>query len=244
MEFRETNTSQFRISYFGRWRGVWHVSLRNTSGATLWIDDYEVPPNGNIDYEICPRGRRPLAFDFDVGLGSGRQFFHLGWGTDSGRVGLLLRDRYGTGRWFLEDRDAVAKPIVLPLAPAMAAPLEEAATAPLPAATAPKTCGHACHLHLETCCACSDMRPIAAGYLRYIDGIGTVMDGARHDGYCSLCKARAPAVVEEAEDDTDVRDFYRLVLQQVYFRDTALLVGILRSQGLPMDAFLRAVSLL
>jgi hypothetical protein len=235
MEFRETNTSQFRISYFGRWRGVWHVSLRNTSGATLWIDDYEVPPNGNIDYEICPRGRRPLAFNFDVGLGGSRQFYHLGWGADSGRVGLLLRDRYGTGCWFLEDPHAVAKPIVLPLAPAMAAPLKEAATAP-------KTCGHACHLHLETCCACSDMRPIAAGYLRYIDGIGTVMDGVRHDGYCSLCKARAPAVVAEAEDDSDVRDFYRLVLQQVYFRDTALLVDILRSQGLNVGAFLRVVS--
>jgi len=178
MEFRETNTPQFRISYYGRWRGVWHVSLRNTSGATLWIDNYEVPPNGNIHYEICPRGRRPLAFDFDVGLGSGRQFYHLGWGADSGRVGLLLRDRYGTGRWFLEDPHAAAKPIVLPLAPAMAAPLEP---------------------------------------------------------------APAPAV-EEAEDDSDVRDFYRLVLQQVYFRDTALLTSILRDQGLPMDAFLRVMS--
>ena len=186
MEFRETNTPLFRISYFGRWRGVWHVSLRNTSGATLWIDNYEVPPNGNIDYEICPRGRRPLAFNFDVSVGGGRQFYHLGWGADSGRVGLLLRDRYGTGRWFLEDPHAVAKPVVLPLAPAMAAPLKEAATAPLEEA--------------------------------------------------------APAVVEEAADDTDVRDFYRLVLQQVYFRDTALLVSILRSQGLPMDAFLRVVS--
>lgn len=182
MEFRETNTPQFKIWYFGRYYGAWHVDLRNTSGETLWIDDYEVPPGGQIEYEICIRRKRPLVFDFTVGLGSGRQFFHLGWGTDSGRVGLLLRDRYGTGRWFLEDPHAVAeaaKPVVLPLAPAMAAPL--------PAAT-------------------------------------------------------APAPLEEAADDTDVRDFYRLILQQVYFRDTAFLVSILRSQNLNVDAFLRAVS--
>jgi len=223
MEFRETNTPQFKIWYFGRFYGAWHVDLRNTSGETLWIDDYEVPPGGQIEYEICIRRKRPLVFDFEVGLGSGRQFFRLGWVEGE----LLLRDLYGLGSWRLEDPHA---------APAVAV------TAPAPA-PGPKACSHACHLHLETCCACTDLRPIAPGYRRYVDGVGTVMDGQRHDGYCALCKARAaPAPAEEPEDDSDVRDFYRLVLQQVYFRDPALLVSILRSQGLPMDAFLRVVS--
>ncbi|KAF2185228.1 hypothetical protein K469DRAFT_164773 [Zopfia rhizophila CBS 207.26] len=45
-----------------------------------------------------------------------------------------------------------------------------------------------CSLLLPYCCACADKRPVASGYLAYVDGVGETMRGTRWQGYCLECK--------------------------------------------------------
>ncbi|KAK9467660.1 hypothetical protein V1512DRAFT_261687 [Lipomyces arxii] len=66
-----------------------------------------------------------------------------------------------------------------------------------------KTCEHAdsqCALSFETCCWCLDKRPHSATgkYDVYIDGRGTVNEGARWGMYCTPCKAYWAARTHES----------------------------------------------
>ncbi len=56
----------------------------------------------------------------------------------------------------------------------------------------PEHCPHklptSCRMSVPQCCACSDKRPHSLSYLKYIDGIGFVSQGSRHQNYCSYCR--------------------------------------------------------
>jgi hypothetical protein len=55
-----------------------------------------------------------------------------------------------------------------------------------------KHCGHTCSTSSvkETCCSCSDRRPIRTDgmYPLYIDGVGWANKSSRGAGYCPMCK--------------------------------------------------------
>lgn len=55
----------------------------------------------------------------------------------------------------------------------------------------PEHCPHklptSCRMTAPQCCACSDKRPHSLSYSKYIDGIGFVSQGSRHQNYCSYC---------------------------------------------------------
>ncbi len=55
----------------------------------------------------------------------------------------------------------------------------------------PEHCPHklptSCRMTTPQCCACSDKRPHSLSYSKYIDGIGFVSQGSRHQNYCSYC---------------------------------------------------------